>query len=50
MVETITVDDLLRQLAQCLGVDGRANLAACVACRDEESLYEFLTAPASPRG
>jgi DNA-binding Lrp family transcriptional regulator len=27
-VETITVDDLDRQLAQCLGVDGRASFAA----------------------
>jgi DNA-binding Lrp family transcriptional regulator len=28
LVETITVDDLDRQLAQCLGVDGRASFAA----------------------
>ena len=28
LVETITVDDLDRQLAQCLGVDGRAAFAA----------------------
>ena len=28
MVDTITVDDLDRQLAQCLGVDGRASFAA----------------------
>ena len=28
MVETITIDDLDRQLAQCLGVDGRASFAA----------------------
>ena len=28
LVETITVDDLDRQLAQCLGVDGRASFSA----------------------
>jgi DNA-binding Lrp family transcriptional regulator len=28
MVETLTLDDLDRQLAQCLGVDGRASFAA----------------------
>jgi len=28
LVETITIDDLDRQLAQCLGVDGRASFAA----------------------
>ena len=28
VVETITIDDLDRQLAQCLGVDGRASFAA----------------------
>ena len=28
MVDTLTVDDLDRQLTQCLGVDGRASFAA----------------------
>src|SRR5271163_2501242 len=28
MVETLTIDDLDRQLTQCLGVDGRASFAA----------------------
>src|SRR6266849_8478081 len=28
LVETITIDDLDRQLTQCLGVDGRASFSA----------------------
>ncbi len=32
------------QVAYATATTGPANLAACVVCRDEESLYEFLTA------
>ena len=31
MVDTLTVDDLDRQLVQCLGIDGRASFAAIAA-------------------
>jgi DNA-binding Lrp family transcriptional regulator len=32
------------EIAYVTATTGPANLAACVVCRDEESLYEFLTA------
>jgi DNA-binding Lrp family transcriptional regulator len=31
------------EIAYVTATTGPANLAACVVCRDEESLYEFLT-------
>jgi len=36
------------EIAYVTATTGPANLAACVVCRDEESLYEFLTAKVGP--
>jgi DNA-binding Lrp family transcriptional regulator len=36
------------EVAYAVATTGPANLAACVVCRDAESLYEFLTAKVGP--